>query len=280
MSSTEWPTGLFVSADWLEKELANPNLRIIQVGGENYYHKLHLPGAALVGYADFTGYRDGVPGCLPEEKLLQYLFSKLGIDESTHVVAYDATGGQDASRFIWSLASMGHTQGYVLDGGMGVWYSSQRVSDHKVPEITPTKFKGQYDLQWYADTDFVKLASEGANDAKLLDVRSEGEYVGQVIRGPKGHIAGAQHMDWVAALTNPQDPRLQDDGALRDMLAQRGIDHPDGDEVVIYCQTAHRAAHTWALLRHLGYAKVKLYDGSISEWGMQNLPLIPGNSPH
>ena len=38
-------------------------------------------------------------------------------------------------------------------------------------------------------------------------------------------------------------------------------------EVIVYCQTHHRSAHTYWVLRYLGYPKVRGYAGSWSEWG-------------
>jgi thiosulfate/3-mercaptopyruvate sulfurtransferase len=36
--------------------------------------------------------------------------------------------------------------------------------------------------------------------------------------------------------------------------------------VVAYCQTHHRSAHTWFMLKWLGYA-ARGYEGSWSDWG-------------
>jgi thiosulfate/3-mercaptopyruvate sulfurtransferase len=38
-------------------------------------------------------------------------------------------------------------------------------------------------------------------------------------------------------------------------------------EVVVYCQTHHRSAHTYFVLKQLGFTKVRGYPGSWSEWG-------------
>ena len=57
---------------------------------------------------------------------------------------------------------------------------------------------------------------------------------------------------------------VRDDPALRDELIAAGIT-PD-KEIVTYCRSGVRAAHTYLLLRHLGYPRVRNYDGSWLEW--------------
>ena len=43
-------------------------------------------------------------------------------------------------------------------------------------------------------------------------------------------------------------------------------------EVVAYCRSGMRAAHTYVVLRHAGFPRVRLYDGSWQEWSMRGAP--------
>jgi len=278
-NSLELP-GFYVDCAWLAQNINHPDLRIIQVGGDKFYRQIHLSGAVMISYDDFTSKLDGVPGMRPDSEVLAALFGRLGITPSTKVVAYDVGGGQDAGRLIWTLATMGHHTGAVLDGGIATWYQEKRELVAIVPEIAAVEFVANHEDYWRVDLEEMQgvLAGDG-NGALLLDVRSSKEYLGFEGTGPKGHIAGARHFDWVETLSGPNDARLLPRERLQEMFAARGVEDPE-QEVIIYCQTAHRAAQTWALLRNMGFHKVRMYDGSIAEWGFrQNLPLVVGDQP-
>jgi len=57
-------------------------------------------------------------------------------------------------------------------------------------------------------------------------------------------------------------------------LYKRGAT-PD-KEIVCYCRLSHRASLGWFVARYiLGYPRVKVYDGSWTEWGsVVGLPIV------
>jgi thiosulfate/3-mercaptopyruvate sulfurtransferase len=65
--------------------------------------------------------------------------------------------------------------------------------------------------------------------------------------------------------------KLQPADKIETMLSDLGISRDK--EVIVYCQTHHRSALTYVVLKSLGYKKVRGYPGSWSEWG--NLPDTP-----
>ncbi|HAT48766.1 MAG: sulfurtransferase [Nitrospirae bacterium] len=263
----------FVTADWLETVLGDPRLRVVQVDGEQYYHQVHIPGALQIAYGKLVTKRNDVPGVMADPVDLAREFGRLGIDATTPVVAYDLTGGLDAARLLWTLASLGHT-GFkgVLDGGLSLWYSQNRPRESGAVSVAGVTFHGSLDTRWLAEYEEVLAISEGRQEAILVDTRSSKEYQGLTLRGPRGHIRGAVHYDWTQSLAGPKDLWLKKLDGITEPLRRLGISDVDKD-VVLYCETAHRAAHTWLLLLHLGYKKVRLYDGSIAEWRVLGLPV-------
>jgi thiosulfate/3-mercaptopyruvate sulfurtransferase len=113
----------------------------------------------------------------------------------------------------------------------------------------------------------------------LVDVRSPGEYSGQLLhmadypqegamRG--GHIPGAQNIPWAKAVQD--DGTFKSAAELQELYQSQGI-VPD-KEVIAYCRIGERSSHTWFVLTYLlGYPNVRNYDGSWTEWG--NLVGVP-----
>ncbi|MBF0108063.1 MAG: sulfurtransferase [Magnetococcales bacterium] len=263
----------FVEAEWLESTLRDPDLCIVQLDGEKYYHQFHIPGAVQLSYGKLVTKRDDVPGMLADPAELAREFGRMGIGVRTPVVAYDLTGGLDAARLLWTLATAGHT-GFkgVLDGGLADWYSRDRPMESGTVRVRETSFDWRLERRWLAESEEVLAVSEGRRDGLLVDTRSAKEYQGLTIRSPRGHIRGAVLYEWTDSLRGPRDFLLKDRGEIERQLARIGVTDRE-KELIVYCETAHRAAHTWLLLTYLGYEKVRLYDGSIAQWRVLGLPV-------
>src|SRR5213079_2724725 len=108
----------------------------------------------------------------------------------------------------------------------------------------------------------------------LIDVRSPGEYTGELLhmsdypqegalRG--GHIPGAKSVPWARAANADGTFKSAED--LRAIYEGEAGLKPD-DNVVVYCRIGERSSHTWFVLTYLlGYKQVRNYDGSWTEWG-------------
>jgi thiosulfate/3-mercaptopyruvate sulfurtransferase len=121
----------------------------------------------------------------------------------------------------------------------------------------------------------------------MIDVRSPGEYSGQLLHMPDypqegavrgGHIPGARSVPWARAAA--------EDGTFRERKELEGIYAGEaglqpGDDIVVYCRIGERSSHTWFVLQHLlGYPHVRNYDGSWTEWGNSvRVPIKRGETP-
>jgi thiosulfate/3-mercaptopyruvate sulfurtransferase len=115
-----------------------------------------------------------------------------------------------------------------------------------------------------ATADWVKQ-NLGAPGVKLVDARSPEEYAGSPAQGARsGHIPGAVNLEWKQCLGAGDGPTILDIPELQRLFAAAGVE--PSQEVVAYCQSGTRASLVYFALRLMGYPRVRLYDGSWSEW--------------
>lgn len=272
MSTLDLP--LLTEPDVLDNTLAYDNLLIVDLSKAETYRKLHIPGAVHLDYAQITTARKPVMGLLPEAAALDTLFSSIGIDKQTHVIAYDDEGGGRAARLLWTLEMAGHTGISLLNGGLHAW--ANEGHSHTNEPVTPAEkqFHTRHDDKPSANSDYIKERLGNA-DTSLLDVRSPAEYSGMKKFAERGgHIPGAVNIEWTQMMDQPRNLRFKSDDELLALLESAGI--TKDKEVITYCQTHHRSAHTYIVLKHLGFKQIKGYPGSWSDWG--NNPDLPVES--
>ena len=206
------------------------------------------------------------PDRVPSDERLKRLVNHLGLRDELHIVAYDDEGGARASRLVWTLYLLGHRYASVLDGGIHAWlHEGFPVTRTSTAATSSNSAHLALDDRMLATQEYI-LSRLGAPDLTLLDARTREEYQGSRVPAKRGgHIPGAVHLNWLDTIDSKCQLRLKMDGELNAILSRRGI-APDR-EIVVYCQTHHRSAHSWMMLRHLGYSRVRGYAGSWSEWG-------------
>lgn len=243
---------------------------LIDLRPAEQYASGHLPGAV---HLDLWGISliDTDPAPLKAFLwIIEHLFAERGVTNDRAVVVYDETTGMRAARAFWFLEFFGHPDVRVLDGGTRAWTAAglSLSLEHVAP--TSSTWKGERRTELLATWNDVRdrLGSEGTT---ILDTRSDGEHYGTLVRAARGgSIPGAVHLEWKQSVA--ADGALRPLDTLQAMFAAKGVS-PDR-EVVTYCQGAYRAAHSYLVLRVLGYPQVRNYLGSWKEWGdREDLPI-------
>jgi thiosulfate/3-mercaptopyruvate sulfurtransferase len=262
---------LLIEPETLEESLGYENLLIVDLNKAETYLKMHIPGAVHLDYLRIIAGRKPVMGLIPDDETLADVFSSLGIDADTHVVAYDDEGGGRASRLLWTLEVAGHRRYSLLNGGLHSWANEGHPTDTTpVPPVAKT-FHVHRSADPGTDSTYISGQLDEEN-CRLLDVRSPDEYNGiKKFAERGGHIPGAVNLNWIEAIDTNRNMRFKSDEELQALLTPLGIT-PD-KEVITYCQTHHRSAHSYMVLKHLGYERIKGYPGSWSDWG--NNPELP-----
>lgn len=260
------PLPLIIEPQQLESILEEPNLLILDLREPEAYASGHVPGAVNAQYADFVAADPPAMGLLPSVDHLSEVFSRLGLGPNTHVVTYDDEGGGRAARVIWTLHALDHEQCSLLNGGFQAWSKEGHPLEDRIVARIPTKYVAELrNPSVIARTEYV-LSQLASPKMVLLDTRTSDEYFGVDVRAKRGgHIPGAVNRNWTDNLDPSRNLRLLPDESLR--VALRQLEVIPENEIIVYCQTHHRSSHTYVMLKHLGFPKVRGYAGAWSEWG-------------
>jgi thiosulfate/3-mercaptopyruvate sulfurtransferase len=272
-----------VSTDTLAVWLERQPVSLIDVRTEvATYLKDHLPGAVYLHTETLRASRGGMPTQLLDGAAYAGLFGRLGISFDQPVVIYSAgeTHNIDATFLAWLLAGFGHPRVYVLDGGYFKWLLEHRPVVQRYPDVIPTTFPSAAFRPEQASLEDAERAMRTA-DALLVDARPPDQYAGDAgAQMRHGHIPGAISHYWQGDLMQAGFGHVWKPVAqLREEYAAQGIT-PERN-IVAYCNSATEASHVHFTLRYLlGYARVRIYVGSWTEWASrEELPVATGPNP-
>src|SRR5690348_6435650 len=263
---------VLVDADWVAAHLHDPSVRLIEVDVDTTaYEQGHIPGA--VGFNWQKELQDPVIRAPLSQAHLEELLSRAGISNDATIVLYGDNHNWFAAWALWILKYYGHQDVRLLDGGRVKWLADKRPITTDIPSYTRTVYLTQSPNSEIRALRNLVLAEIGQKEVALVDVRSPGEYSGELLapahlpqegaqRG--GHIPGAANIPWASAVR--EDGTFKSADELQTLYGGKGIT-PDKD-IVAYCRIGERSSHTWFVLHYLlGYQNVRNYDGSWTEWG-------------
>ena len=191
---------LLIEPDTLEDLLTYDNILIVDMNKAETYLKMHIPGAVQLEYLQIIASRRPVMGLVPDDKTLAALFSSLGIDANTHVIAYDDEGGGRAARLLWTLEVAGHTRASLLNGGLHSWANEGHPLDTTPVPPEAKVFQVNRNTGPSADSAYIREQLDN-EDSCLLDVRTPDEYNGSKRFAERaGHIPGAINLNWTEAI--------------------------------------------------------------------------------
>ena len=264
-----------VSTDWVAEHLNDSNVRIVESNEDPLlYPSGHIPGAVQVDWTNDLN--DPVIRDYLTKAGFEDLASRIGITPETTVVFYGEKNNWWATYALWVFQLFGHSNAKIMDGGRLKWEKEGRELTREVPKYDATSYTAVQER----DDKTIRALREDVlkhvqSSKPLVDVRSPGEYSGELLHMPNypqegalrgGHIPGAKNVPWGRA-ANPDDGTFKSAEELREIYEQeQGL--KSGDDIVTYCRIGERSSHSWFVLTNLlGYENVRNYDGSWTEWG-------------
>jgi thiosulfate/3-mercaptopyruvate sulfurtransferase len=272
---------VLVTTDWVADHLNDSDVVLLDMSVDpTQYRRFHLPGARYLPYDLLVKKgRDEVSRGIPDQTLFK-LLGRTGISPRDHVVIYDDFAGLQAGRLFWELERVGHPRVSVMDGGLVRWILERRKVVAEVPPAKTVSYAPAPSSGRENEIDLTGVeAAVSEPGVVLLDVRTPEEYRGEPRERRSGHIPGARLWPWEQAVDFNHGFSLKPARQILSSLRTVGIEDKQAD-LVLYCRTGHRVGQTYMTLRHLGFDRLRLYDGSMAEYArFSRLPVRKGDAP-
>jgi thiosulfate/3-mercaptopyruvate sulfurtransferase len=282
-------TNLLITPEELATQLADPLLRVFDatvhlqpaergyriVSGREDYQSAHIASAAFMDQVEALSDTSTKLGfTLPEPAQLASALGSLGISRDTPVVIY-ASQVMWATRAFWLLYYLGHENVRVLDGGFAAWQQAGLAvaSDeqsypeaHFEPTLHAERFVRLEEMQ--------RIVEDGATC--VVNALPAPVYTGAggAPYGRGGHIPGSVNLPYANLLA---EGAFRSRDELRSALAELQLD--GAERVVAYCGGGISATIPAFARLLVGLDQTAIYDGSMSEWVREGLPLNEGEAP-
>lgn len=259
--AAEGVTGNLVTAKWLEKNLKNADVLILDASSAQLYATKHIPGAITV---DFLIYG------LPDRSLsdMEQRYQAWGISPSKTVVMYDQGGTYLATRLMFSLYYHGFPveKLLVLDGGLAKW---EELGLPVTKDVPAPPAKGSFKIAKLRDDARTGLpevlaASGDLTNNALVEALGPDWHFGQVAPFNKpGHIPNSTLLP-AADFFNP-DKTFKSAEEIRRMVTYVGV-RPE-QRIHSYCGGGIAASVPYFAIKFiLNYPKVALFPESEVGW--------------
>ena len=269
-----------ITAKELQDNLSLQNLIILdctidKVGQSLQNEKLELiPNSRFFDLeGKFSDHTVNLPHTLVNENFFSDEAQNLGINQDSVIVCYDRWGVYSSPRVWWMLKAMGHSDLYVLDGGLPSWIENNFETNSTY--FSPTEkgdFVADFQEDWFADAQVMLNSINDRNKTIIDDARSEGRFNGtspeprQGLRS--GHIPNSKNLFFENVLDGTILKSKTELKSIFEKLTN------STNENIFTCGSGITASILAFASTIAGFDNIKVYDGSWSEWGVdENLPI-------
>ena len=267
-----------VSPEWVAAHVNDFKIRILDVRTDPYeYFRGHVPNAVHIADNTLRGPKDGMPVQYLPPDISAQLFARAGIHNDYKIIIYsEGANVLGATMTAYALERMGHSGVMVIDGGWSVYKTS-----HPTSQIYPTykteQLLSRDNKEVYVTTEEVRNLI-GKPGVLFIDARPNKLYTGEVTYWTRnGHIPGAINIDWHVLVNESNPHKFKSIDEIKAVYVAKGV--KGTEDIIVYCGTSREATLEYFVLKHMmGYPKVRLYEGSWTEYSSHpDLPVETGN---
>lgn len=282
---------LLINVDTLSQRLDDQNLKIFDAAvfltprrgggyqvdsGMQKYRRAHIPGAGFIDLMKlWSDTSSKLNFTLPNEKRLGEAISQTGIGNNNEVVLYSSGNLMWATRAWWLLHYAGHENVKILNGSFHAWRDANQPTESGEKQYTQIPFKTAIKPKVIASLEEMEKGLNGnICTINALD-QSIYEGSGDFYYTRRGHIPGSKPMSY-SSLLHEQYFLPADELAIK-LNAQ---DMLSSERVITYCGGGIAATIDAFACKLMGQNNVAVYDGSMSEWVLEDSrPLTVGKNP-
>jgi len=254
--------GHLVNIKWLEKNLANAEVLILDTSPAQIYAAKHIPGAVGVDLFGWYGLQEMPPADMEK------LFQSWGISPGKKIVMVDQGGTFLATRLFYSLYYYGFPVKdlLILDGGLSKW---QEAGLPVTKDVPPAPKKGTFTIKTVNEDvrarlpEYLTASGDPVNNV-LLEALEADWHFGQVAPFPRaGHIPHSILLPSADFFNADKTFKSAED--IKRMLSYLGI-RPE-QQIYTHCGGGVAASGPFFALKFiLNYPRVKLFIESELGW--------------
>lgn len=270
-----------VSIEWLNQNLNNLDLVILDAtmkkkpnGEPIRVPSVVIPGAQMFNFdTEICDQNTELPHMLCSADEFQQAARKLGINNNSTIVVYDAMGIFSSPRAWWMFKVMGHNKVFVLDGGLPKWIDGEYLTETKYRTLeSGGDFFARFNPAQVFSSQQVLTHLEN-DDIQILDARSHARFKAeepeprQELKG--GHIPGSTCLPFTELLSDGYFKKIDELKKAFELSIGANT-----KQLVFSCGSGVTACILALGAEESGITNTTVYDGSWSEWAASDsLPI-------
>jgi len=265
-----------VSTDWLEKNLSNPKVVIVDIRKAEDYKENHIQNSISILAKSWITKKKDILNEMISDDDLKDLIGDAGIKQGSVVVIVGTVAAPldlvSTARVAWTFLYAGIKDVAILNGGFEKWEKEGKPLTKTIVKPKAKPFTPKFDKTILVNKDYVL---KNLDKAVIVDVRPSEFYSGekkQTFVERAGHVKNAKNLFWGTLLNEDKTYKGKDE-IEKIMTPVIGTDKTK--TVIFYCDTGMFATPAWFMAYNvLGYNNAKVYDGSAQEWAADpNVPM-------